>query len=84
MTKKEILFKTKTRVDPDAAALAIRATIAAKMVSQSRLAHECDLKSNMVNGFLRRRFNLLDSDIEKIIKHLDVGEWGKEEQTDLN
>lgn len=62
------------RLDPDKAATIIRAALAAKMITQGELCKKLGLDRNNLNAFLRRRINLIDADIEKILENLELSD----------
>jgi transcriptional regulator with XRE-family HTH domain len=63
------------RLDPDKTATIIRAALAAKMITQSELCERLGLDRNHLNAFLRRRINLIDSDVEKIMEELELSNY---------
>jgi len=56
-----------SNTNPDRAAILIRAKLAADFLKQKDIAKELDINKDLLNKFLRRKINLLDSDIEKIL-----------------
>lgn len=60
------------RYDPDEAARLIRMTLADKMIKQVWLSRSTGVRQELLNRFLNRRINLLDCDIEKICKELEI------------
>jgi hypothetical protein len=67
-------MNTVNRIDPDIAAKAIRASLAAKMISQVNICQKLSFSRDLFNKFLRRKINLLDEDIERVLTELDLGE----------
>ena len=61
-------------LDAGKSAAIIRAALAARMITQADLCERLELSKNLFNKFLRRKINLLDEDIERILKELDLGD----------
>jgi len=58
--------------DPEIAATLIRAKMAADNIKQIHLSKELEISNDLLNKFLRRKVNLLDSDITRILKYLGL------------
>lgn len=58
--------------DPEKVAIACRVSIAAKMLTQTAISDEVGIPRQQLNLFLRRKINLLDSDMDKLIEVLDL------------
>ena len=63
-----------SRFDHDKAAMAIRAALAVNMRSQQEVARTTGIPPNTLNAFLRRRINLVDADILRLLKELRIDE----------
>ena len=61
-----------SRLDPDETAKAIRAALAVEMISQIEICQKLGLSRDLFNKFLRRKINLLDEDIERVLVELNL------------
>jgi hypothetical protein len=61
-----------SRFDHDKCAFGIRASLAAQMRTQTEVCDKLGISRNIFNAFLRRRINLMDSDIEAVLKELGI------------
>ena len=68
-------MNTANRIDPDIAAKAIRASLAAKMISQVEICQRLNISRDLFNKFLRRKINLLDEDIELVLVELGIDQF---------
>lgn len=67
--------KTKT-FDPDRSAAIIRGVLGVRREKQTALAKKIGISRGMLNYFLNRKMNLLDTDIAKIFEELDISNEG--------
>jgi len=58
--------------DPEKIATLVRAKMAAENLKQIHVSKELGISNDLFNKFLRRKVNLLDSDIEKLLNHLGL------------
>lgn len=66
------------RYQTNKVAKVIRAKLGAERISQKELAKRTGIRWEYLNGFLCRRMNLIDEDIEKLMDELELNKfWDK-------
>jgi len=73
-----------SKVNPDKAAILIRAKLGANFIKQKDIAKELNINKDLLNKFLRRKINLIDSDIEKILLLLGLERFETKLSTSAN
>ena len=70
-------------INPNVAALLIRATLGAMQIRQVELAAKLGINEGILSRFLNRRIDLIQPDIERILKELGIFEQTCEQSATL-